>query len=192
MTMISFLKLFASRPVFFFFFKEEGSRLLPLTAEEQTAVSHSQFSKLRALSYLNTFSATWSDRNKIKYTTIGGGIANEFPNKLLRYWLKTTKLTANKRRWYVRINNRLWVKFSTNRCDFLIKERTEVVRKFRFRNVTGENGTFALSKQLISKPIQLYAWIALWQVLAKVVTFSIKNYSFFHVSLFCKNLFMNS
>ena len=90
--------------------------------------------------------------------------------------------------WCVSINNRLWVKFSENRCDFLIKDRTEVVRKFRFRNVTGENGTFALSKQLISKPIQLYLelhfdrfsqkWLRLAERITRFFTFlcSVKIY----------------
>ena len=144
-------------------------------------MSHSQFCKSKALSHLNSFSAKWSGWDQVR--NYGGGIANKFANKLLRYRLKVSKLTANKRMWYVSINNRLWVKFSANRCDFLINERTEVVRKFRFRNVTGGNGTFAVSKQLISQPIQLLAWIALWQFVAKVFTFSRKTDSFFFTFL---------
>ena len=34
-------------------------------------------------------------------------------------------------------------------------------------------------KQLVSQPIQLLAWIALWQFLALTITFSRKNHSFF-------------
>ena len=48
----------------------------------------------------------------------------------------------------------------------IVKERTEAVRKFRFRNVTGENGILAASKQLVSQPIRPLAWTALGQFLA--------------------------
>ena len=37
---------------------------------------------------------------------------------------------------------------------FFIKEKAEGARKFRFRNITGKNGTVAASKQLVSQPIE--------------------------------------
>ena len=84
-------RLFASRPSFFFFFWEEGSRLLPWTAKEQiqTAVSHSQFCKSRALSNLNTSSSKWSEWDQAH--NFWRQNHRKFSNKQLQYWLKATK-----------------------------------------------------------------------------------------------------
>ena len=98
----------------------------------------------------------------IKYRTFLGRVADKFANKLLRYWLKGTNLAANKRMWYASINNRLWIKFTSNSWDlffFLIKERTEAIRKFRFSNVIAKKETLVVSKRFVSQPTQLFAWL---------------------------------
>ena len=157
----------------------------------------SQSCQSRALSLLNTFSAKWSEWDHVH--NFWGRNLRKVANKCLRNCFKASKFTANKRMCYASIISRWRVKFISSKCDLdFIKERTEAIRKFRFWNVTVQNGTLVFWKQLASQPIQLLAWIALWQFLALTFTFSRKNHSlffsffFFQFSLFYKNLSVNS
>ena len=71
----------------------------------------------------------------------------QFANQLLRHWLKATKFSANKRVRCGGAISRLWINFTANRCNLLLKERTETVRKFTVKNVIGKNSTFAKACQ---------------------------------------------
>ena len=86
--------------------------------------------------------------------------------------------------WYISINNRLWFKFSTNRCDVFYQRKNESGQEVQIQKCHWEKRNFCCL--LISQSIQLLAWIALGQFLAKFFTFSRKNDSLFYVSMFYK------